>query len=99
MSVGTRDKLGLSLDGFCIETTAKQRLRVLTERLLNGEERAETMAEAEFLRQFLETGEFSALRADNPGLDGSHRSEVTITREASGEFAVRVERDYGPAGG
>lgn len=71
-------------DGHCIETVADEKYEELARELIRGEDEVKG-EKLDFLKDFLESADFSELRA--AGFDGSEEMLVRVCREGSG-FSV-----------
>ena len=82
--------LVLTLDGACIQSTAKRAHRELTAALLEGrEEMAMEEAAVDLLVEFLGTTDFASLRTEHPELTGQPPCRVLLCRRKDG--AIRWE--------
>lgn len=80
----------LSLDGYCIETSAKKRLEELIRLSIeNGIESINT-SEIEFLQDFIKNTDFKRIRAENPALDGRKKVKVALELQKDGGYSIRI---------
>jgi hypothetical protein len=78
----------LHIKGHCIETAAKKEFKRLMDAYFAGEDAGPDLeARIELLRDFIETGDFAALRSSDPRFSGEVEARVLLARE---EGAIRV---------
>ena len=85
------EKIVLSFGNHCIETAAKNEYRRLLNLYFSGNCSLDAVErEMELLVEFLETGDFSALRASDERLAGNGPVRVEIFKTDDGSFAVNI---------
>jgi hypothetical protein len=79
----------LNLNGHCVETAARNEFRRLMDAIFD--ETGDTSgleARIELIRAFLDTADFSALRASDTRLAGETEAAVELSRDAGGKFRM-----------
>jgi hypothetical protein len=83
--------LVLTLDGACLQTTAKKAHREMTLALLDGRAAADGLESlVDMLESFLGTTNFARLRAEHFELTGAMRRQVRLFRNENGEVSWEV---------
>ncbi len=85
------NSLILTLDGHCIETAARNRLREVTTKAIIEDIDEKISAEIEFLERFLSENDFKKIRAENPRLDGRENIKVKIIHTEDGKYLFEIE--------
>ncbi len=82
----------LLLDGKCIETSTRNRLKDLTNSLLRDNNDPSLAEELLFLQEFIEKSDFKKIRTENPSLDGRERIFIEIKKNGE-DFAIYLHKD------
>jgi hypothetical protein len=81
----------LALQGHCIETAARERLRQLLDEIISSDiVDMSLQGQYELLREFINTADFRKLRASDKRLAGLVPCKCEIYREEDGLPAVRI---------